>query len=398
MPLCFLRPIPLKRPLKIPLILLVLGLLLSFSRPFCCASPLPVGLLIDLSGPGSERGRAALRAARQAVSLINQQGGIKGRRLEILVGDTQGQKQRLLLTAQELSKKHHVIALIGPVAPGLSQTLHAYAETYQVPTILTEGMSPLFPIRGHRSINWTFASNPRLDSWLKALLSGLKQAGITSIGPLFQEGKGGETVALWLRAYSIEMGMRVLAPQTFSIQEADCKAQLEWFESQGAEASLVWGPSNWAQVILRSAMGKEISLVLCPYLITPLTTSTLAEKARIILVVPPVFMGEELPPSHPCIRPVIRFTTLMETNASNLSPQCLLTAGAYWDGLFMVSMALKKAEFITRKSLRDSLEALKEPFYGVMGVFQPDKRNHSGLRPNSLLVIRKSHGIWGPIH
>ncbi len=356
-----------------------------------------IGALWDLSGPGADEGNASLRAVREAVRIINNRGGVKGQHLELAVADTQGQKGQLLVQASKMIKNPGIIALIGPTSPGLARILQTLAESYDIPVVLTSGQTPLLPSRGGLPVNWTFCSNPRLDIWGRALLHGLSRANLRMVGPLVVDSRWGKEVALWLRAYGPEMGVRILPVQSYQVEDADVVAQLNWFKEQGADVVVAWGPRDWTHILIKSALHTGMPVAIPSHLLTSLASSVLAAKVGLLMVAPPVIMGYELPPSHPCAYEVNRFVNAMEGLLSPGLPQELLSAGAAWDAVHLIVNALSNAESTDRAGLRDALEGIEEPFNGVMGVFKPDARNHCGILPSSQLVLRRGETGWIPL-
>jgi branched-chain amino acid transport system substrate-binding protein len=57
------------------------------------APPIKIGWLVALTGPNSSPGIGFDRGMKYAVDEVNQNGGIKGRKLEIVTRDTQGADQ-----------------------------------------------------------------------------------------------------------------------------------------------------------------------------------------------------------------------------------------------------------------------------------------------------------------
>ncbi len=91
----------------------------------CSASDAPIR--VGLAGPFSqERGRSMRLAAELAVSQINQQGGVRGRLLELVILDDSAQPARAIAVAQAL-KDSGVVAVVGHLTSG---TTIAAADIY----------------------------------------------------------------------------------------------------------------------------------------------------------------------------------------------------------------------------------------------------------------------------
>lgn len=78
------------------------------------STPIKIGSLQDLSGSASEAGRANAWGAEYAVRLINENGGINGRPLEIVTLDIKNDVQEGINAYRLLIDEHKVDAIIGP--------------------------------------------------------------------------------------------------------------------------------------------------------------------------------------------------------------------------------------------------------------------------------------------
>ncbi|MEA2108398.1 MAG: ABC transporter substrate-binding protein [Pseudomonadota bacterium] len=97
----------------------VLGLFLLFILPIIIVScsqsssePIKIGLAVNLSGRGGEAGESIRDGALLAVKEINEQGGIEGRRLELLVRDDENNDEGIR-KADESLIDNQVLAVIG---------------------------------------------------------------------------------------------------------------------------------------------------------------------------------------------------------------------------------------------------------------------------------------------
>lgn len=99
----------------VPLILLPLFLIppasaLPAGRPI---ETLRIGVLAPLSGPFASGGSAFLQAARLAAERTNADGGVLGRRIELVTADTQGRVEIARSETLRLLSREKVFALIG---------------------------------------------------------------------------------------------------------------------------------------------------------------------------------------------------------------------------------------------------------------------------------------------
>ena len=93
----------------------------SLARPAIAASePIRIGFLPALTGPSSSTGIAINRGTKLAVDEINAAGGVNGRRIELIVRDTQSDPTKAVNAAAELTQGQHVHVIYGPLNSGES--------------------------------------------------------------------------------------------------------------------------------------------------------------------------------------------------------------------------------------------------------------------------------------
>src|SRR5271157_5715512 len=78
------------------------------------APPVKIGALFSVTGPASFLGEPERNTAEMMVADINNAGGIKGRKLELIVYDTQGDATKAVQGVNKLIKDDKVVAIIGP--------------------------------------------------------------------------------------------------------------------------------------------------------------------------------------------------------------------------------------------------------------------------------------------
>ncbi|MFJ4065801.1 ABC transporter substrate-binding protein [Pseudomonas sp. NPDC089996] len=96
---------------------------------------LRLGTLLPASGPLADAGHVVRAVLEDGLEQINQQGGIHGRRLELVVADTGTDSATAEQALQRLLDQDQVFTLIAPLAPMLDQQLPALLEQRGVPLI-----------------------------------------------------------------------------------------------------------------------------------------------------------------------------------------------------------------------------------------------------------------------
>jgi branched-chain amino acid transport system substrate-binding protein len=89
-----------------------------YSPAIAQSEPIRIGYLPALTGPSSSTGIGINRGTELAVKEINAAGGIKGRQLELIVRDTQSDPTKAVNASTELTRRHKVHVMWGPLNSG----------------------------------------------------------------------------------------------------------------------------------------------------------------------------------------------------------------------------------------------------------------------------------------
>ena len=98
------------------------------------ADGLPVGVLLPFSGEYAWVGENVLPVVRMLAAEINEQGGIGGREVTLVQGDTEGSPEASISAAEKLINVDEVAGIIGPTSITMSSVFDLFQEN-QVPTV-----------------------------------------------------------------------------------------------------------------------------------------------------------------------------------------------------------------------------------------------------------------------
>lgn len=97
--------------------------------------PIKIGAMYALSGNNAAIGTNIMRGVDFAVEMINAQGGVNGRMIEIVRGDTQGDAKVGRSVAERLITQDKVNAIVGCHQSTITQIAAQVCEQYQIPEI-----------------------------------------------------------------------------------------------------------------------------------------------------------------------------------------------------------------------------------------------------------------------
>ena len=80
--------------------------------------PIKIGAMFALSGPAAHIGTPTKLVAEMVVKKINQEGGINGRPIKLILGDTESNPAKAASLAKKFIFTDKVAAIIGPTTTG----------------------------------------------------------------------------------------------------------------------------------------------------------------------------------------------------------------------------------------------------------------------------------------
>lgn len=96
-------------------------------------SPIKIGYITSLSGVQAAGGSEGLVGAQLAVDEINNNGGVGGRPLQLVVLDDQSSATVAVADATQVNTQDNVLVITGSAFAGASASIRGYAENNQVP-------------------------------------------------------------------------------------------------------------------------------------------------------------------------------------------------------------------------------------------------------------------------
>ena len=121
--------------------------------------PIKIGAFFALSGPAAAIGTPTKLVATMAVDKINKEGGINGRPVQLVIGDTESDPAKAAAIAKKFIHEDKVAAIIGPTRTDSGMNVKKIVEAAGIPTFMTVGGDPVI-MAATNSAPLTMSSNP----------------------------------------------------------------------------------------------------------------------------------------------------------------------------------------------------------------------------------------------
>ncbi|HUR88986.1 MAG TPA: ABC transporter substrate-binding protein [Ramlibacter sp.] len=192
-----------------------------------------IGTIQDLSGPIAGFGKQARNGMLLRVDEINEQGGINGRKLRLVVEDSAYDPKKAVLAAQKLVNQDKIFAMVGHI--GTAQNMAA------MPVQFEKNVVNFFPLSGARDMyephhKLKFAFSPTYyDQVRMALPKLVKDKGAKKVCTLYQDDEFGLEVHRGAEAGLKTMNMEVTEKTTYKRGATDFSSQVAKLKASGCE-------------------------------------------------------------------------------------------------------------------------------------------------------------------
>jgi branched-chain amino acid transport system substrate-binding protein len=353
--------------------------------------PIKIGVNLEMSGPSSVLGQAYVEAVKLRAREINQQGGILGRPIELVIKDNRTDQTEALTIAKQLADRDKVVAMIGP---GTSPTtLAAMSGILQskLPTI-SMGSSQAIVVPAEERPN-VFKTPPGGDVVARAIVNDLRARGLRKVGFLSVNNPYGED---GLRAFT-ELdkagAIQMVASEKFEAEDSDVTPQLRNLLAARPDALVVWAIPPGAPTVRRNAV-ERLNIKLPMYFDSGAGAEIFIKLAGssadgALIANPRSLVWDQVPKSDPSYQALQQFGRAITKAYGNVSG----FHGYAWDALGLLKASMEKAGSTDPQKVIDAFESQRS-YVGVSGTLSYSPDSHSGLGPEDVSVLEVRNGKW----
>jgi branched-chain amino acid transport system substrate-binding protein len=355
--------------------------------------PIKIGAFFALSGPNAPIGTPTKLVAEMVVDQINKAGGINGRPIVLVMGDTESDPAKAATIAKKFIHSDKVAAIIGPTSTGEGMQVKKIVEEAGVPIFMTVGGDP--PIMQQTGpFTYIFKSPQRSSTAVQKLYGYLKDKKMTKVALLTASDPFGKDGAVWLKKLAPEFGITLVAEESFGPKDTDMTPQLTKIKNANPQAIICWtiGPAGAIVAKNKAQLGIKIPLFQCHGQPGP-EYIQLAGKAAEGDGMPAtkLMAAGELADNDPQKKVIQDFIKLYKDQYHFDKQFPLNTHSGYaWDAIYIVTNAMKQAGTDPKK-LRDAIEQTKG-YVGVSGIYNITPEDHNGLGVDSMVIVEVKDG------
>ena len=354
--------------------------------PVLAKETIKVGALLAVTGPASFLGAPEAKTLEMMVADINKKGGIKGKKVELIIKDTGASPEKALSFAKQLIEEDKVLAIIGPSTSG---------ETMKIKSVAEEAKAILLSCAAAEVIvnpvaKYVFKT-PQMDKHavikifeqMKAM--NLSKAGVLSSNTGF--GKAGKEQ---IEKLAPEYGIQIVANEVYDKAATDLTAEVTKVKASGAEAIINWSIEPAQSIVIKNArqIGFKGQIFQSHGFGNIKYVEAAGEAAEgVIFPAGRLLVADALPNNHPQKAVLMKYKkdyeAMFKEDASTFG-------GHAYDAMLILTKAIEKAGSTDKEALRNAIEGLKG-VVGTAGIFNFSAQDHNGLDINSfeMLTVKK---------
>ncbi|MBT0653172.1 ABC transporter substrate-binding protein [Geomobilimonas luticola] len=366
----------------------VLVTILAGGAEAFAAEPIKIGGLFAITGPASFLGEPERNTAQMVVDEINAAGGVKGRKLQLIAYDTQGDSTKAKQLVNKLIKNDKVVAIIGPSTTGDTMAVIGDVERAEIPLISCAAGSKITePVK-----KWVFKTAQNDGLAVAKIFDYLNRKKIAKVAILTVSDGFGSSGREQLKANAAKFGIQIVVDDTYNPKDTDMTPQLTKIRSSQAQAIICWGTNPGPAVVARNV--KQLGIKLPVFMSHGVSSKKFIELAGdaaegIILPSGRVIVSDVLPHQDKQKKSLMAF---VKDYQKHYKVEGDHFGGHAWDAIMLLKGAIERGGD-TPAAIRDALEKTTN-FPGIGGVFNFSRTDHAGLTKDAFVLVEVKKRDW----
>ena len=359
-----------------------------FKPALANTQPIQIGYLPAFTGPSSSTGIGIGRGTELAVKEINDAGGIKGRKLEMVMRDTQSDPTKAVNAAAELTRRLKVAVMWGPLNSGEALAAIANIARDGVPHLHPCWVDSLIDIKKYPMAFRNGPSNQQIGGAANHYVVNVVKARKVAV---ISDTTGYGTASLEAYVPMLKkIGGEVVYASSVDANNPDLKPELLRMQSGGAEAIMPWSVNAGflARIInTRAELKWDVPICGQTTLGSGQTKDLLAKPENWEKVYPNNFRNlcyrgdGKLPPQ------AADFVERLKKANVSFSDTLLWWVALGYDGPRLVAEALREAGTAPADIVAFWNSKITD-WKGVYGTIKWSPENHDGFQPDEIVMVQ----------
>ncbi len=227
------------------------------ARDAGAAAPIKIGILGPFTGSLAFNAGEMKKGMELALEEFNAQGGMFGRSIELIYGDTEAKPDKGLAAVKKLVTSDNVLVVGGGYASSVNIATSEFCHFEKTPVVVAIAISPTITNRGY---DYVFRTSPSSPMFLEGINQWLAEVKKPKNVAFFMENSdyGRDGQKIW-EAQCEKIGAKVLDRLYFEIGDTDFTASIT--KLKGLNPDVVFNIASTTEAALIQKQAKELSFV-----------------------------------------------------------------------------------------------------------------------------------------
>jgi branched-chain amino acid transport system substrate-binding protein len=237
----------------------MLALLAVLSTPPALAQPIKIGAPQPMTGPDAPFGDKFKKAYGMAIEEINAAGGVKGRKLEMVIEDHQAKNALAATVAEKLITQEKVLVMTGGRASGQAMEIASVSQRLKTPYLVDHPSADMITSKG---FEWVFRNNPTGSIYPAAFndfITNYPGAMPKSAAVVYDNTLFGKTIGAAVMKQLKAKGVPIVADEAYPVNTLDFKPIMTKVKGTAPDYLLLVAVST-TDAILLTRHAKEIGI------------------------------------------------------------------------------------------------------------------------------------------
>lgn len=380
------------------MVVMCLSMCFVMGAPLCFgAEPIKIGGIFALTGRAAHIGTSQRDAVLIAIDEVNAMGGINGRKLEMVMEDTESDPTKAVMALKKVLESEDVVAIIGPTLTGTAMAMRSLIETEKIPAFMHSGgdvilQAPLNKDDPASLPKWTFKSPYKAADAMGKICEYMNKHGIKKIGFIYSNEGFGKDGLRNVNVEAPKYGVEVVAQEAFEPKDVDMTAQLTRINAGGVDGIIAWTVGPAMGIIAKNVkqLGIKAPLFECHGAGDPIFWKVAGEAGEgVMMPSTKIVVADQLPDSDIQKKKIQAYVKAYRERFGH-EPGTMVAYGA--DAAYIVVDAIKRVG-PDRAKIRDAIEDTKD-YVGISGVYNISPEDHNGLSMKDIVMIKATQGGW----
>ena len=369
----------------------VIGLCAVLGAGLQASAQIKIGAVLSVTGPASFLGDPEKKTLEIYVDDINAKGGVNGQKLQLIVYDDAGNPNNARTFATRLVEEDKIDAMVGGSTTGATLAMIPVFEDAKIPFISLAGAVQIIqPVR-----KWVFKT-PHTDTMAcEKIFADLKHRNLTNDRADLRHRRLRQVdAATECHKVAGKAGIKIVTEETYGPRDSDMTPQLtKIHNTAGVQAVVNPGFGQGPAIVTRNY--RQLGIKLPFYQSHGVASKQFIELAGpaaegVRLPAAALLIADKLPANDPQKPVVVNYTREYQSKTK----QAVSTFGGHaYDGLMILTEAMKRAKSADKAKVRDEIEKTKG-YIGTGGIVNMSPTDHLGLDLSAFHMLEIKGGDW----